>query len=530
MLGKSLITAATSAAAAEGWDISTASYNGVLAQFNVGGSPGGVFFKSDGTKMYVLDAGTDDDVEEYDLSTAWVVSTASYSQSFDVSAKETAGYGLFFKSDGTEFYVSGSSSDSVHQYSMSTAWDISSASFTQSFDASAQESTVRGLCFGSSGTRMYITGATSTNVYQYNLSTAWDISTASYSKTLDVSSRAANLSNLVFDSTGTKLYITDITNDDVDYWTLSSAWEIDTATYSNNLVVFDESEQPAGIAFKSDGTKLYVTGRSTDDVTEYQLSTAWDITTAVFDYALTDFLNISSETTTPQGLTFKSDGSKLFVTSSAEDDIFEYTLSTPWNIDTASFSQSFDLTGTQTDLGGHFFRSDGLKLYTVGSGVAAVREFDLSSAWNVSTISYQQSFSVNAEAPAAADVSFSSAGTQMYVIGPNSDAVHEYALSTAWDISTASFTQSFSVATEETAPSGLFFRPTGTTMFVIGTTGDDVNEYSLSTAWDISTASYVQNFSVAAQDTLPQNLAFKSDGTKMYVVGGLRDGILSYDL
>ena len=530
MLGKNLITAAVSAAPIEGWDISAASYNGVPAQVSIPGQPAGIFFKPDGLKMYVANSAPPDSIEEYNLSTAWTVSTASYSQEFSITDKETTPWGLFFTPDGTGFYVSGSASDSVHQYGLSTAWDISSATFTQSFSASAQDAIIQGLCFGSSGTRMYLSGNTNDSIYQYNLSVAWDISTASYSKTLDVSAQVLNPSNLSFDPTGTKLYITDNNGDTVDYWALSSAWEIDTGAYSTSLNVLAESNSPSGITFKSDGTKMYVVGTVDDNATEYQLSTAWDITTARYDYALTDFLNISSETTSPQGLTFKSDGSKLFVTSSTQDDIFEYTLSTPWNIDTASFSQSFDLTGTQTDLEGHFFRSDGLKLYTVGSGVARVREFDLSSAWDVSTISYQQSFSVNAEAPAASDVSFSSAGTQMYVVDPNTDAVHEYALSTAWDISTASFTQSFSVATEEAAPSGLFFRPTGTTMFVIGTIGDDVNEYSLSTAWDISTASYVQNFSVNAQDTAPQNLAFKSDGTKMYVVGATRDGIYSYDL
>ena len=529
MLGKILIAAAASAAAMAGWDISTASYGGVLAQFNMSGIPAGIFFKPDGTKMYVLDAGIDDDVEEYDLSIAWVVSTASYSQSFDISAKEASGCGLFFKSDGTEFYVSGATSDSVHQYSLSTAWDISSASFTQSFSAASQDLVIQGLCFGSNGTRMYVTGSTNDSVYQYNLSTAWDISTASYSKTLDVSVRTPNPTNLVFDTTGTKLYINDADNDQVDYWALSSAWEIDTATYSSALDVSAYSGNPFGIAFKSDGTKLYVVDRANDDVTEYQLSTAWDIDTAMFKYALTEFLYVGLETASPRGLTFKPDGSKLFITS-ATDDIFEYTLSTPWNIDTASFSQSFDLQSTQTDLEGHFFRSDGLKMYTVGSGLSAVREFDLSVAWDISTLNYQQDFAVNSEETAAEDLFFSTDGSQMYVLGSDNDAVHEYALSTAWDISTASFTQSFSVATQEFVPVGLFFRPTGATMFVIGTNGDDVNEYSLSTPWDVSTASYVQNFSVETQDVQPQDVAFKNDGSKMYIVAGQRDGILSYDL
>jgi len=60
----------------------------------------------------------------------------------------------------------------------------------------------------------------------------------------------------------------------------------------------------------------------------------------------------------------------------------------------------------------------------------------------------------------------------------------------------------FSVAAQETNPSGMFFKPDGTKMYVIGFTGDDVNEYDLSTAWDITTASYLQNFSVAAQEQI----------------------------
>jgi len=36
-----------------------------------------------------------------------------------------------------------------------------------------------------------------------------------------------------------------------------------------------------------------------------------------------------------------------------------------------------------------------------------------------------------------------------------------------------------------------FFDSSGKTMFIVGTTGDDVNEYTLTTAWDVSTASFV---------------------------------------
>jgi hypothetical protein len=58
---------------------------------------------------------------------------------------------------------------------------------------------------------------------------------------------------------------------------------------------------------------------------------------------------------------------------------------------------------------------------------------------------------------------------------------------------------------------------------------DAVYEYSLSIAFDISTAFFVDSFSVAAQDTLPTGLAFNTDGTKMFVVGSSGDDVNEYD-
>ncbi len=92
------------------------------------------------------------------------------------------------------------------------------------------------------------------------------------------------------------------------------------------------------------------------------------------------------------------------------------------------------------------------------------------------------------------------------------------------------FVDSFSVAGQETTPLGLAFNTDGTKMFVVGTTGDDVNEYTLSTGFDVSTASFVDSFSVAGQETAPFGLAFNTDGTKMFVVGVMGDDVNEYTL
>ena len=60
----------------------------------------------------------------------------------------------------------------------------------------------------------------------------------------------------------------------------------------------------------------------------------------------------------------------------------------------------------------------------------------------------------------------------------------------SFNLSGASYdNKSFDVSGEETNPGSLFFKSDGTKMYVTGTAGDDVNEYALSTAWDVSTAS-----------------------------------------
>jgi hypothetical protein len=87
------------------WDVSSAIYS---QNFNVAaqdGAPNSIFFKPDGTKMYII--GTTDSVLEYNLSTAWDVSTVSYVQNFSVAAQDTFSFGVHFSPDGTKMYTSG---------------------------------------------------------------------------------------------------------------------------------------------------------------------------------------------------------------------------------------------------------------------------------------------------------------------------------------------------------------------------------------------------------------------------------------
>jgi 6-phosphogluconolactonase (cycloisomerase 2 family) len=237
--------------------------------------------------------------------------------------------------------------------------------------------------------------------------------------------------------------------------------------------------------------------------------------------------SVAGQETSPRELFFKPDGLKVYVSGGTGDDINEYDLGTAWDISTASYVQNFSVAA-QEGSPNVTFKPDGTKMYVVGSLNDAVNEYSLSSAWDISTASYVQNFSVSAQEAAPTSVVFKPDGTKMYVLGATGDDVNEYDLNTAWNVSTASYVQNFSVAAQDTGPTGMFFSPNGDLMFIIGASSDAVNEYSLSSAWDISTASYVQNFSVSAQENMPYGLFFKSDGSKMYIVGLTNDTIYQY--
>jgi hypothetical protein len=222
-------------------------------------------------------------------------------------------------------------------------------------------------------------------------------------------------------------------------------------------------------------------------------------------------------------LFFTPDGTGMYVVDASLDNVVQYSLSSAWDITSASHVQNLLVRSQEGQPKAVFFKPDGTKMYVIGAASDAVQEYDLSVAWDISTASHLQSFSVSAQQITPTAVFFKPDGTKFY-IGGESSLIHEYTLSTAWDISTSSYVQNFSAARSM----GVFFKPDGSKLYVVHEIGDKINEYTLSTAWDVSTASYVQDFSVAAQDTGPSGVFFKSDGSKMYVIGYGTDTIYQY--
>jgi hypothetical protein len=230
--------------------------------------------KSDGTSFYVGDESSGV-VYQYDMTTAFDVSTASYaSKSFNTNSQTTGVAGLHFHPDGVKMYAIGAvNNDSVFQYALSTAYDVSTASYeSKSFNFSSQNNEGVGLYLGSGGTKMFVAGNTGDIIYQYTLSTAYDVSTASYdSVSFDVTAQDSAPQSMTFNEKGDIMLIGGAANGAVFQYNLTTPFSLSTASYSG-ISLSAQGANPAGLSLANGNEVLLNCDPSTDIVYQYTVA------------------------------------------------------------------------------------------------------------------------------------------------------------------------------------------------------------------------------------------------------------------
>ena len=225
--------------------------------------------------MYVPDNNTGY-VYQYSLSTAFDVSSASY---LNYYASGVAAQSMSFNNDGTKLFLL--TANQIREYSVSTAFDTSSTvSLTTYTSLSSQESSMTGFAFNNDGTKMFTVGYNNDKVYEYALSTAFDVSSSSLSFTdsLSISSQEQIPTEIRFNLDGTKMYITGNEGRDINEYTLSTAFDISsTVTHKGSYSLISSDFYPSGFSFNNDGTKLFTTGTSFDRVNEHSLTTPFSL-------------------------------------------------------------------------------------------------------------------------------------------------------------------------------------------------------------------------------------------------------------
>ena len=265
---------------------------------------------------------------------------------------------------------------------------------------------------------------------------------------------------------------------------------------------------------------------------------AWDLTGITTTAAATFNTTTSGEFIVPSGIAISVDGTKFFTAGPADtgsngDHTLEYDLGTAGNIDTAVFN-SVLYDGYRAGLGEQpttsnwnsmAFNSDGTKMYLCELSISssdAIYQYSLSTAYDLGSVSYDSVqlnvFTANSES-VPTGISFGDNGLRLYVVGSTNDEVFSYTLSSAYDISTASDDSiSLDISGATTGPTGLAFNDIGTLCMVLGGVPNiEVYTFTLSTAWNVSTGTVTNTFTDNSATFAPRDLIFSSDGSKMYI-------------
>ncbi len=255
--------------------------------------------------------------------------------------------------------------------------------------------------------------------------------------------------------------------------------------------------------------------------------------------------DISGDTSRLRGIFIKPDGTRLYVTEdrdTSQQNVIEYTLTTPFDVTTASNPKKTLLAVTEGGLVSVIdnphaieFKPDGTEMYIIrsdGSTRVSIEQFRLSSPWDTTSISWSTFLNIKTGCFSSIQqrgLDFKPDGTRVFVASQGNKKVGQYDLTTPWDISTA--TNQVCSSFDEEQVRNIQLSADGYTLYLGGNEDDDIKRYSLAAPYDITSITLqATTFSVSSQTGTMRGFHFSSNFTKLYVTGDTLDTIYEYDV
>jgi hypothetical protein len=234
--------------------------------------------------------------------------------------------GMYVRDDGLKLYTSsGIGTSLIREFSLSNAWDSSTVSYTRDLNVTADFSYCTGIEFSPDGTKLFVSGGQSSTykVIRYDLSIPWNILTATKVQQLNTTSPGG----VRIKSDGTKYYFLNLeTPDRIQQYTLSSPWDLTTIggspTETLNLESVTGDNNIYGFIFFNNGNKLFATGASNSQIYEFNLSTSWSISTAT----LVGTLYVGNKLSNPSDVYIDPNKTTLFVCGGVNNKLFQYNI------------------------------------------------------------------------------------------------------------------------------------------------------------------------------------------------------------
>jgi hypothetical protein len=249
-----------------------------------------------------------------------------------------------FADSGTKMYILSENKCVIYQYDLSTAFDISTASYTnKKYELTDEHMSAFDLKSDGS-VLLYFTGMTSGN-RKFNslpLSTNFDLSTAGSpsSSSLFNQAGAGSWRGMKVNSDGTKVFMASDQSDStparfrIYRYDFTTGFNVSTVSYNNNFADLDDDDdvKVRGFTMSDDLTRIFTVDLDRDYVVERSLSSAGDLTSTVTRVASH---NIPAEITIPNGggIAFGDSGKKFYIGSRQHEvDVNQFRVGDPYTL------------------------------------------------------------------------------------------------------------------------------------------------------------------------------------------------------
>ncbi|ABK77452.1 hypothetical protein CENSYa_0819 [Cenarchaeum symbiosum A] len=376
---------------------------------NPGATAGDLLFSPGGTKMFIVGGGA---VTGYDLDAPYIASSAVQADALDVSAQDAAPTGAALSPDGTVLIVSGGGG-SAYRYLLGSPFGLAGSTHNGTFALAEGDPT--GIALTPGGQTMLVSGG---GVHSYELAEPYSLSGPAEVAEFDAGAEDGSITGAAFSPDGLNMFIAGQDGSAVISNSLSAPFDISTASIVDSSAV---EGNPESVAFAADGMTMFVLSSQSDTIHAYALDAPFDIG----NLQEAGSFDVSGQEAVPRGMTFAAGGTRLFITGTSSDMVHGYTLDAPFDIGNPQLAGSFSVFEQDRRPRGVAFAEGGLRMFVSGSFENAVQVYSLENPYDLDTVSHEGLVGIDSET-FTQDVAFSTGGLGMYVTGGLRDSVIQY--------------------------------------------------------------------------------------------------------
>lgn len=486
---------------------------------NAQSSQEGMAFSSDGSVLFITSE-TDGEITTVELSEPYNLSTASKitTESFSTLTSDGGAFDVELSRDGTRMYIADGEADEIVQFDMSTPLDITTASESGTLNVQARADFPKSITVKEDGTKMFAAGTVDDNLAGFDLSTPFDITTAS------PTGNEQGLGNLgvvgTHHITEDGRYLIAISfrfKSRFGVWELDTPYDLSTANFRGARNISDLiGSEPREVVTGPDDRVYVLSGFEPN---AYRVSDANGTSSGIIELEFgrpteQGALRENKDLSLPENGNFDSPPSNVVVKQDADipdNATLEYEIQARQSLLNVATTTPGEVTGTTSVA----FNNDGTRLY-LATTTQDIQSYELGTPFDIRTRTARNRLDIAGSTASPLGLDFSSDGTKMYVLDTGDEEIDEYDLTTAFDVSTATLSQSLDLSPTTTQPTGLHIGPQDKNVYLVDD-GDTIQRYRLFDPQDITRAFRATELDISDSTTDAVGVSLHQDGLSMTV-------------